>query len=49
MSDNKKESIATEIKRKIKVKLDSKTIITLSDMAKFSFWKERYPKAIVLE
>jgi hypothetical protein len=49
MSDLKKESIATEIKRKIKVKLDSKTIITLSDMAKLAFWKERYPKAVILD
>jgi hypothetical protein len=48
MSD-KKPSNLEEIKRKIRVKLDSKTIITLSDMTKLSFWKERYPQAVVLE
>lgn len=39
----------TTQKRKIKVRLDHKTIITIKDMAKFSFWKERYPKAVVLD
>jgi hypothetical protein len=34
---------------KIRVRLDHKTIITIKDMAKFSFWKERYPKAVVLD
>lgn len=33
----------------IQVRLDHKTIITIKDMAKLSFWKERYPKAVVLD
>lgn len=36
-------------KLNIRVRLDHKTIITIKDMAKLSFWKERYPKAVVLD
>ncbi|MBK6891810.1 MAG: hypothetical protein IPH00_01390 [Flavobacteriales bacterium] len=32
----------------IKVRLDQRTIITLSDLKKLAFWKERYPKAEVI-
>jgi hypothetical protein len=38
MARKKKTSIK-ELNPVIKVKLDSKTIITLKDMAKFDFWK----------
>jgi predicted ATP-dependent Lon-type protease len=48
MSDIKTSGLE-EIKRKIRVKLDSKTIIVLSDITKLSFWKTRYPKAVVLD
>ena len=32
----------------IKVRLDHRTIITLSDLKKLAFWKERYPLAEVI-
>ena len=32
----------------IKVRLDHRTIITLSDLKKLAFWKERYPQAEVI-
>jgi hypothetical protein len=37
-----------ELKPEIKIQLDHKTIITLKDMKKFDFWKEKYPKAMVI-
>ena len=37
-----------ELKPKIKVRLDSKTVITIRDMAKLDFWKEKYPKAVII-
>ncbi|MBK8582880.1 MAG: hypothetical protein LKM36_07095 [Flavobacteriales bacterium] len=39
--------IRTGIKA-IKVRLDHRTIITLSDLKKLAFWKERYPLAEVI-
>ena len=33
---------------KIKVRLDSRTIITIQDMAVFKQWKDRYPNAEVI-
>lgn len=44
-SDNKKQSLV----KKIRVRLDHKTIITIKDLAKFDFWKEKYPKAVILD
>jgi hypothetical protein len=35
-------------KAKIKVRLDSRTIITLPDMSAFKMWKEKYPGAVIL-
>ncbi len=35
--------------KKLKVRLDHKTIITIKDRAKLNFWKERYPQAVVLD
>ena len=32
----------------IRVRLDHCTIITLSDLKKLAFWKERYPQAEVI-
>jgi hypothetical protein len=32
----------------IKVRLDAKTIITLSNLKALDFWKQRYPKLEVL-
>lgn len=46
---HKKQESDKKPKLNIKVRLDHKTIITIKDMAKLSFWKERYPKAVVLD
>ena len=52
MARKKKKLILTQPVRKgikaIKVRLDQRTIITLSDLKKLAFWKERYPKAEVI-
>ena len=32
----------------IKVRLDARTIITLANMRMLEFWKQRYPKAVVI-
>ncbi|GEM_PF-5279726 len=37
-----------ELEPNFKVRLDSKTIITIRDMAKFQFWKEKFPNAVVI-
>jgi len=37
------------LKPKIKVRLDSKTVITIRDMEKLEFWKEKFPEAMVIE
>lgn len=37
-----------ELKPKIKVRLDNKTIITIRDMTKLEFWKEKFPDAVVI-
>lgn len=37
-----------ELKPKIKVRLDNKTIITIRDMTKLEFWKEKFPNAVVI-
>ncbi len=44
----KKKMILNEIHDKIKVRLDHKTIVTLRDLSKFDFWKERYPNATII-
>ena len=48
MARAKKKSDTKDLQPNIKVRLDGKTIITIRDMAKFDFWKERYPKAVVI-
>lgn len=52
MARKKKQLILTQPIRSgikaIKVRLDHRTVITLSDLKKLAFWKERYPKAEVI-
>ncbi|HLV53147.1 MAG TPA: hypothetical protein VKY29_03945 [Cryomorphaceae bacterium] len=48
MARAKKKSAVKELKPKIKVRLDNKTIITIRDMTKFDFWKEKFPNAVVI-
>ncbi len=48
MGRTKKNQPVKELKPKIKVRLDSKTIITIRDMAKLEFWKEKFPNAVVI-
>jgi len=35
-------------KATIRVRLDSRTLITLPDMSAFKMWKEKYPGAVIL-
>ncbi len=48
MARKKKAEDAKELMPNIKVRLDGKTIITIRDMAKFDFWKEKFPNAVVI-
>ncbi len=48
MSRRRKADDIKELKPKIKVQLDAKTIITIRDMTKLAFWKERYPAAEII-
>ncbi len=48
MSRRRKKDAVKELDPKIKVRLDSKTIITIRDMAKLEFWKEKFPNAVVI-
>jgi len=51
MSKKKKrtlEEMKQEDKTNIKVRLDARTVITVRDMAKLDFWKEKYPNLVVL-
>jgi hypothetical protein len=45
-----KESKKSKVKElaNIKVRLDERTVITLRDMTKLAFWKEKYPNAKVI-
>lgn len=43
-----KSSISEAIKKRVKIRLDHKTIITLKDMTRFDYWKELYPNAVVI-
>ncbi len=45
---NSKSSIADTIKKKVTIRLDHKTIITLKDMTRFDYWKNLYPNAVII-
>ena len=49
MARRKKTDKMKELKPKIKVRLDHKTIITVRDMTKYEFWKEKYPDAVIID
>ncbi len=34
--------------KSIKVRLDARTVITLSNLKSLAFWKQRYPLAVVI-
>lgn len=51
MPRNKKLILSQPIKeglKTIKVRLDSRTVITLSKLEALAFWKQRYPNAEVI-
>ncbi|HRN35716.1 MAG TPA: hypothetical protein PLV70_12180 [Flavobacteriales bacterium] len=52
MSRKKKQLVLTQpVKdgiKLIKVRLDKRTVITISDLKKLAFWKARYPQAEVI-
>ncbi|UTW65928.1 hypothetical protein KFE94_14905 [bacterium SCSIO 12643] len=45
---NSKSSITDTIKKKVRIRLDHKTIITLKDMTRFDYWKNLYPNAVII-
>tara|TARA_B100000508_G_C11464836_1_gene281171 strand:- start:1464 stop:1610 length:147 start_codon:yes stop_codon:yes gene_type:complete len=45
--ENKENPIKETIK-KIKVRLDKRTVITLANLKALEFWKERYPNLQIL-
>lgn len=48
MASRRKKNVVKELHEKIRVRLDNKTIITIKDMSKLDFWKEKYPNAKVI-
>lgn len=46
--NNSKETFSDKIKKRIKIRLDHKTVITLKDMTRFDYWKDLYPNAIII-
>ena len=34
--------------QRIKVQLDARTVVTLTTMKNFAFWKQRYPQARII-
>ena len=40
---------AKELQPNIKVRLDRRTVITIKDMSKLDFWKQKYPNLEILE
>ncbi|MCH2199547.1 MAG: hypothetical protein MK081_12270 [Flavobacteriales bacterium] len=49
MATRRKKKVVKIPEPNIRVRLDSKTVITLKDASKLEFWKQRYPKLVVLE
>jgi len=45
MARKRRSKKVKELNPKYRVRLDSKTIITLKDISLLSFWKQRYPQA----
>lgn len=45
--NNTKNKIQNAVKQ-IRVRLDKRTIITLKDLSKLEFWKEKYPNLQVI-
>lgn len=41
-------NVTEEIKKKIRIRLDHKTVITLKDMTRFEYWKQQYPNAVII-
>lgn len=48
MSSRRKKNVVKELQEKIRVRLDNKTIITIKDISKLDFWKEKYPNAEII-
>jgi hypothetical protein len=48
MARSKKQFEGKDLQPKIKVRLDRKTVITVRDMSKIAYWKEKYPNLEIL-
>lgn len=42
------ETFSEKLKKRIKIRLDHKTVITLKDMTRFDYWKNLYPNAVII-
>ncbi|MEI6489724.1 MAG: hypothetical protein WCP52_12225 [Bacteroidota bacterium] len=41
--------VKIDLRPKIKIKIDNRTIITVRSMEAFKAWKERFPEAVIME
>ena len=41
--------VKIDLRPKIKIQIDSRTMITVRSMDAFKAWKERYPEALIVE
>ena len=41
--------VKIDLRPKIKIQIDSRTLITVRSMDAFKAWKERYPAAVLIE
>ena len=51
VKSSRKKKVAKPAKddsKKIKVRLDNRTVITIRNIAMFKIWKEKYPKAEII-
>lgn len=45
----KAKKVKIDLRPKIKIQVDSRTMITVRSMDAFKAWKERYPDAMIIE
>jgi hypothetical protein len=45
----KRSKKGVELEKPIRVRLNRNTVITIRNMTKFAFWKEKYPDAFVIQ
>jgi len=48
-TSRRKKPVEKVLQPNIRVKLDGKTVITLKDISKLEFWRQKYPNLEVLD